>query len=452
MRGRVRLSLFSGLFIAIFAVGTMWRAVPAIADGAGDAAIIAAINTSSAAQIAAMRQVILGTGVGTPTPVGVDENKVPIMTPATPLPYTSLAGFFDTQYMNKNVGLNQVQTANNQQFAMMLGQNQTRNMDATNNIGWNQDVKKTTLGNSMDVLERGTVACPRPSMGQSVLGFEEIVQQERERVNDEYNDETSGTSAKPEYAKGPLEYAKKFVATRNEKGFCTKEGGDGTDAEWCDKANDKRKNWDFSPETLLGKKLLQTTNPDERNYLEYAAMYIKNMFPNRSFSPIRASLLKPMSPEAAEILTERAAYSSLIGTFMKPYSDAQTERTGIPDAKALTSLDAALTRAGYQGAAKDSKLAEGKTSLAAMDYIRYKVYYHDPQTSISELNGPASMNIGNTLVIMANTAFDQTTLLYDIREEIKKTNILLGAMGSVLSRSVYEDVQAQAQGVTASAQ
>ncbi|MCB1538702.1 MAG: hypothetical protein H6865_03025 [Rhodospirillales bacterium] len=420
-----------------------------------DACVVAAINTTSAAQIANIRQVILGIAtVGTPMQLGKagDIAPIPVMSPVAPIPYTSLVGYFEQVFFPRLIELSKMQTGNQQKFTAVQGQQNVRTADATAQVNYKQDVSKMQVKNAAEAVGLPDTMCIQPSMGQSNLAAEIMAIQGRDSLEKQAALETAGSTQTPNYSRGPAYLALKQIDQRKSQ-TCVKTGDAGASQAVCTGGNSDLENADVVTASLLSNWTL-SLDASKLQSLTFAKQYIANLFPDRAFDPIPtdAQNKNPLPAAVARAMNDKVAYNATMNTLMQPFQDEVSDRTPLsvnPSTGASTggviaaknSLLGAVNRAGYEGAAKEKLLSLGDNmSRAALEYIQYKVYENDPQTIISDV-GSGSVNILRTTAFLVGQAMKQVSLLYDIREQIKTSNRLLGVIGSLLARNEFDAIQ-----------
>lgn len=472
MRGGLKaflsiLVLSAGLVMGAIVVPT--KPALAVCDGCVKAAVIAntaADLVNSTNEQDTILAAILGIGAkalvippipSLPTKIGTQSAGVAsVPVNFTPIPYRSLVGYLDTVFLPKLLEINKFQTGNQQQFAAVQGQQQVRVAEATQQIQYKQDVGKMQVTNAAEVLGRADVLCPEPSMGQSDLAAHLMVLQGRAKLEANTAKEGVGSTDTPTYARGPVYAAQqRITARKTTTGDPT--GNGGANQNVFSGGSTTIRNADLTSSSLLGNWLL-STDPNIPQSATIAKMYVNQVFPDRAMSNLSANALKksPLPADVAQVLDEQTSYTAMVNTLRSPFDDEIADRTPVTydpvtmspvggTITALTSLDAAVNRAGYTGDAKAKLISNGQISRSALEYIRYKVYEHDPQTIISDMGGMGSINLGNAVSILATQEIKQVTLLYDIREQIKKTNLLLGTIGSVLLRDRYKEINSRAE-------
>jgi len=113
------------------------------------------------------------------------------------------------------------------------------------------------------------------------------------------------------------------------------------------------------------------------------------------------------------------------GVASQQYLEKELERAGVPS-------DYAKKIIGVDGLSK-----------AGADKVIYEVAMHDPKTMIDE----DSWDDSNVLRGIHINSMAQTTLMYDIREELKNLTAVLGALGGVMTDQTRgKDLDAQTNG------
>jgi len=191
-------------------------------------------------------------------------------------------------------------------------------------------------------------------------------------------------------------------------------------------------------------------NSESLGTVNRAQRFVENVFNSRAFEPIPVSLTgqSTLSPNVVQAMAEQSAYSAKLNVLQRPFIEEQANRAPLSgNVEALGELRGVLDRAGYAGEAKEAYIKNDKISRAAEDYIRYVVYDSDPKTSSVDLAGAASMSLENLMSVGIQKEMKQIVLMYDIREQIRQTNLLLGTIGGILLEPKYEKIRANLQAV-----
>lgn len=371
-------------------------------------------------------------GTTLPTPIGAIDGK-PVVT--TPCPYTTLIGYMKCAEKERNQ-VNAFTTTVNHQFQAGLRADQKKEADVKLQLEAGQVVKRDNVQAYADAIGRDVVFCETPSMNQSTLAQIMMARLMLEEAMAVAAMELDGDVSNPTWSRGDLQRAQDTLNKVNSEGLMAKGSNGGAAEELCKSGGagcttTAYTNADIKGTTLTGAWLLDEADkkPFSRKYAE---MYVNDMlFPDRAFVPIDKSHLDRLSPRAATAFMEKRAYAAQYGTFMKTFLDEIAERKGTQGMASTPFLEAALERAGITGEIKDRLIKDSKTSLKGSRFIRYKVYMHDPKTTL-EAAGPSAMNPGNIASLALQREMDQVALLYDVTDALEETNRLLALIGSVI--------------------
>jgi|GEM_PF-4355655 len=390
-------------------------------------------------------------GVGVPVQIGTTKENVPIYSPTFgSLPaYNSLTGYFEKVWWPRFVASIQLQT---KQLSETMALGMASNMRGGTAGDFNayrlaNGVEAARLAN--DYAGREVALCDNMSMGQSDTAMDIIARAMTVQSDQMAVMKAAGDPAAPGpvSANGPTQYALEMVKETNAQGTCFKNGNAGGNDKWCTNGKSNLAppmGYHVMATTILGQTAF-VGDKDKPNNLQYAAMFLNRLFPS-VFSPVRKDLLNPLSAEAAEVLLQQDAYNAGLSVFQYPYRKLVSENMPQSGSVSRKYLEEALKRGGVT----DTKLIEeylgkGGTTKAGADRVQFLDFYRDPRTKSEKLTSSYS-NMAATIAI---TNMQAVTLLYEIREEMKTNNALLGALGSMLTRDQYKDLQATTRNISA---
>lgn len=433
-----------GFFLVILSFGVIGHE-PAAA--ACDGCVVSAVGTASTAEIANLRQTILGVNpVGMPMELGKTAQGVPIMVPGSgaTIPYTSLTEYFENVWWPRMIVLEKLKAQEGVETNAVNQANTIRTQEGAGVNNWGQDIKRFDVRSQQEYSGADDVLCAPVSIRQSALAAEAISRYYADLDAKAFISEGNGSTDAKDAAKGPVQKALAAVKARNELGTCDPKGNDNGNAAACTNPKQALLNADQSPQTIFGTWLLQASDSSAANFDKVANNFKKIVFARNAISPVSGDASK--DPRLAQLQADRDSYVANYTLFSDPLTQAIAERKEIEQMASAKSMLALLQRAGIDGS-EMAKIANGdKISKASLDYARYKVMALDPQTSIQNL----TQNGVNISRFMGETTLGQQALLYDIREELKKTNIILGAIGGVLMKNEYNDIQGMATATTSS--
>jgi hypothetical protein len=345
--------------------------------------------------------------------------------------YKSLTEYYENVWWPRFLAANQIQSNQEAQTTAVTESAENRRVDAKSLQDWDLKVKELNAKYQDEALLVEEVVCGPASVIQSIAAAEAIANDNWAMMDQMAAIKRSGDPSGGAN-KGPVETAYQSVLETNTEGTCNPTGNDGANTSWCRNS---------SPEWVMGHvaasyALVDTAWEEKRRVV--VRMLISRMFPNQ-FSSIRADLLNPLTKEAATVLNEQDSYNTRIGLFSTPMMRMIEDRTPQPGMAAVPYLNAALESAGYDAELREKILGpSGTMSLAGAERTVYQEFMRDPANLIKAAGDKPDNALRATLF----PAMQQVTLLYQIREQQKMTNILLGAIGSVLIKDQYNTLQA----------
>ncbi len=464
MRGSRKLSLLF-IFFTIISISYP-RPAAAVCDGCVVAAVtkahlaeMVAMAAQSTAEIAAMyastNMAIMGTPTGTlPGPF---LRMVPSETPGGDLlpipgivPPWSLVTYYENVWWPRMIELTKAQQGAQDKVSTLQQQMSDRTAQAAEYSRYMQETRRMAVEHQARNLGRAEVLCPEPSMGRSALANREKVRYGARQLELRATREAGGDKDMPT-AMGGIEYQKAMIQARINEGMCNPNDSNGAAAKYCKNPKPAIMNADQRVSTLMGTYLLDDAqNSESLGTVNRAQRFVENVFNSRAFEPIPVSLTgqSTLSPNVVQAMAEQSAYSAKLNVLQRPFIEEQANRAPLSgNVEALGELRGVLDRAGYAGEAKEAYIKNDKISRAAEDYIRYVVYDSDPKTSSVDLAGAASMSLENLMSVGIQKEMKQIVLMYDIREQIRQTNLLLGTIGGILLEPKYEKIRANLQAV-----
>ncbi len=443
-------SLFSLLAVSVLSVGTLGRPSVAYAGCCGE---VAAIAGQTVAINAWLEKVILGTHAANPVyPVmmpKVDEiSQLPIVggefVPMPPKgPVMGLVDYFENIFWPRMITMEQTKgqvQAKQGAAEATLGQ---RSLDAKQTNEFQQRTDGYRVEAAAGGLGIEDALCAHPSRTQSNLALRVVSMVRENQLADQSSNEYAGSDTNTK--EGPLKFAKLSVDARAAAGTCDPAGNNGANAGWCS-GGGAQKGYDLKPQMLVQPNTWDEGNASKINFINYADMYIRNVFPDRAFSPIRADLVSNKTPQFYEIQHMQDSYSAQLKMFEQPFHEAAASRKGIAGAASLSSLQAVLTRVNYPDEIKNLLIPNSMVSSAASEEIHYKIANLDPQVIVTDYAKAAALSAGAREGTSFEKLMDIVVLSYDIREQLKTTNKLLGAIGSLLAEQRYEKIEALSKG------
>lgn len=369
--------------------------------------------------------------------------------------FNSLVEYYENVWWPRFLAANQVmarETANRSAMDTVIS---GRIQGAADNNAWTGRVQQQDTIVRQNFTDVESVLCPALSVMQSSLAASAMTNQTTGSLMDRFVREGQGL-AEP-YNRGYVNFTVEQTRQAVQQGLISPEGNNGANrvlvtggasnpALWGAQTNANNFNANLTldgPDAGQPASSRTITVPTDT---EIARMYVERLFPNRVWQPLREDQLRPgengeLSRPVAEIINSRDQLLAAQSMFSRPILKTISERSGREGFAAQASAEGILTRAGITGDARRRYInTEGKISEAALDEIRYKVYWQDPQTAITI----QSWDMPNNIRGLGVAAGQQITLLYDIRELMKENNQLLSAMGSLMTKQHYEQTEAQA--------
>lgn len=449
MRGFTRLFPVLGLVILLsLAPAQPARAAYIVHDPTSLAKLLADSAKAVLDTVKGFFDAIGAVGTGLPQNIGTVDGT-PIVDPCAGKAWTSLTQYFELCLRPTQIKLAQAGANNMQQFMAADSAMRRKENEAQAQINHKQDVNKMNVQGHLNVLTLDESFCRHASLSRSTIA--QIF-----RANIRYNTmlreaarQNLGSEEFPAFAKGPGQFNQDYFNTQISEGLVLCTGNDGANANipGCVGSDVEYVGADADISTLLGAWSLEE-EPKKRHSLRYARMLVdNNLFDSRSFSPIDKAQLDQRTGRAAQLMTNRTAYGAKISTFMTPFIQQIAERAPDEGLASIRSLEAQLDTANIQGAEREKLIKQAKASLSASDFIRYSVLNLDPKTTV-DLAGRTGANAIALQGFQAERSMEQVSLLYDIRETLKMTNMLLGLMGGVLLKDEYQALQSGVQTVS----
>ncbi|HEY8964691.1 MAG TPA: hypothetical protein VIN59_09545 [Alphaproteobacteria bacterium] len=301
--------------------------------------------------------------------------------------------------------------------------------------------------NDSDFIAGEVPLCSIASMEQARFLLDVLARQQTIQLDQAAVAKRSGdpAAAGPIGSKGPSFFSLQAVQETNTNGTCNPEGNDKGNQKWCTSAKAAVKGAHAMSTGLMGQTALAQDQNSPTN-IKYVAMFLERLFPNY-FSPVRPDLLDPLSTQASEVLAQQDAYNAGLSVFQYPFNSMISENTSRSGIESQKYLAAALQRIGVPAEGMDQILgAAGGSGLtkAGAERVIYQAYYSDPKT-YTELG---TWNPANLLRTIQVTNMQQVTLMYEVREQLKITNAILGALGSMLTRDMYDDIQSKTAAIS----
>lgn len=377
------------------------------------------------------------------TPTGAEFKQIPRSESVK-----GLFDYFEDVFWPRLIELARKDKQSDQQFQAVTSQIAPRIADAQMQVAHMQRTRELNVTHAANSLGREDVLCPAASRLQSFIAADIIVNERVRLAQANASKENSG-AANSDYATGPVDEAVKRMRKRIEMQYCEPSGNAGVDSRWCP-GGAARVGWDTSPKTLTGTPLLQDGSA-QQNSIEIARDYIKNIFgPLKAIPPLRADKVADGPPKGAiaELLAKRASLDAVVQTFEEPFLVALEERRKIEGAQNTVPLSAVLIRAGITDANQAGgimqKYIANAPSKLSMEEIHYKLANTDPKRLAEDVAKYVSLNEANAQTMIVANTIDMVVLLYDLREQMKANNRLIGALGSLL----VDDRVKQAQGLS----
>lgn len=239
----------------------------------------------------------------------------------------------------------------------------------------------------------------------------------------------------PNASRGPMTYPASAVAETISVGTCDPNGNNGKSQLFCQ--GGAIPNAHTNANTLFGQTTLNVNGTDTINSLTFANMYLDRLFDRRftNISPERLS--PPLHRAVNDAIMMQDSYRAAISAFMFPFNRTMSENNPMPNAEAEKYAREALTRAGLDQNLTRRVLGEGGLSKAGMNKAIDGIITKDVTNLMTQgVKDPASIS---RLILMQSNA--TTAVLQDIRELLRETNMLIGALGRVSSDDLYKEAE-----------
>lgn len=368
---------------------------------------------------------------------------------------SSLVHYFETVYWPRFIAVAKSMKAQDAETAAVDMTNQTSIADAQNQIQYMQQMRMNNVQGAMESAGRVDVLCDGTTQMGVMSGMHTIVRMLIYSLHAQDIDEMEGDSAYQDSANGIVAYNRKQVQKRAELGVCNPRGNNGANAVWCTNANADIENADINPQTLFTGSLM-SDDPKDRNYSGYVKMYIKNLFPV-AFTPLRKDQMKgTLSNQVAELLADRHTYAAQVSTLKRPFFEAEASAKGIEkiDQETIASYKSILEDVGLIN--KDDPndtlgklfVSDDKMSKQGAEELLFRTSNLNPK-ALNRMAGLSVMNIGNALSFSIIKQMETVAMLYDLREEQRETNRLLGTIGSLLAKEAHDRLEGKIRAVAA---
>lgn len=303
----------------------------------------------------------------------------------------------------------------------------------------------------VQTMGRTDVACPEATLSSPLSGARIISDLDAYRITSEFTERQDSSSKFPDLANGIVNFYNKMIDERNRLGLCNPEGNNGMDAEWCTSSKPKIRNADVNPALA---RLTRTygSNQEEPTYIEYAKRMRNNLF-DFIFTPLRKEQLTGgKANQINEVLFDRIKFTAQLANLQLPFAEDVANRTPVPG------IDDAIKKAYAEslklmGAEPNGDVAKlyqdqnGQMSLMAMEEIYFRNRNLDP-SEITRVTGNSALNLENIELYTAFKVMNSLVLLYDIRQELRQSNKLLGTIGSLLAADRHQSIEAKIQSVS----
>jgi hypothetical protein len=310
-----------------------------------------------------------------------------------------------------------------------------------------RDIRKNNAETAQDAFGRVDVVCEHATQWGPLIAGDIVTRINTGAALQEALKKMGGSSEFPQYANGLVHYYKEVMTERNNAGLCDPTDDNGAMAALCTNANPKITNADLNPETISDVISSDKNNP---NFVEYKTMRIDNLFPI-VFTPLsKTQLTEPVANQIYEVKANQQSYKAQVSVFRRSAeSDKQTTMpiSGIDEAT-INAYKALFKELGLDGEIEKLLLSEGKLSKASMERVVYKYANISPK-ALSRLAGQ-SLSLGNLLSFSAIKQMESVAMLYDLREEQRETNRLLGAIGSIMLSNRHEEIEGKIRAAVSS--
>lgn len=404
-----------------------------------------------------LKQVILGTrttykrqvpatmvpGTNKPNPLENPDN--PMFDPGDPLASVplSLVDYFEDVWWKRAILLSQVFLGNQQAFMTALQQMNARLGDSGKMVEFGQDVKRMNVRDAQGTAGADEVLCGPASANTSTIAARVMAQKYREETAKRYISQMVGSSAIPDVSNGAVIYNQNAVKQRAALGLMDPTAFNGAIKPIAGSGDPAVVNADLNADNILGAVALDDSaggKPTTPQDALVADQLFKNVF-LRVPPTLSEAALKTVTPQNSEFLQDLAQATTTQSLFAWPLANDIAKKKPTEGLTALTSLSAILQKAGIPDDLAKKYIKNGKISQEAIDFIRYHVFTNDPSTITEKL----TWSTDNLLRLIAVFSMQQVSLLYDIRENLDDTNILVGVAGNVLTDDMFENVYDKSQ-------
>jgi|GEM_PF-3712780 len=443
MRGFYRLFLVIGLLVVL-----------AVPTGPARAAYIVHDPTSLAQMVIQFAKQMLGIntalGVGT-VGTAVDLGTVDGQKIQDPCANKVFKSVIEQAECNRkfNAILAARMQMSSQQFQAQLAALAQKTAEGQGIQNYTQTVKDRTVSHAANQLGRERGACEELSVIRSRSVMAAIADKQTEASMAAIAEQNSGSSDMPAFARGPGEYWSAALNLKIQEGAVFCKGQDGNSIKLCggEAGAAGVADGDERADTLLNTPTLND-QPKTPKSVKLAEMWKNNIFDRRSVSAVRSDKLEQRDNAAVEAFMKRVGYNSRTSLFMYPFAQEISNRSPIEGMDAAKALEGVLDQLAFPTDLKEKYVKQKKISREAADMVRYVEWMNDPKLR-GQLNQDSALNMGNTMMTILHRSMDTVTLLFEIRQTLKVTNLLLGNIGSVLLRDQQEEIEGQVQSISA---
>lgn len=365
----------------------------------------------------------------------------------------SLVDYFENVYWPRMVAMQQKLGQEQAQTNAANTHTSVQSIDGNNFVNYSQDLSRNRAEVAVNTAGLTDVVCPVATMAGALNALDPIVNLRTYMAIKEATEEMDGSARFPMSANGLVNFYNKMIEQRNSLGLCNPEGNNNVDSQWCTSGKPNIRNADInamSTDVALSSNETDTENPNSR---KFANLYLSNLF-GFAFTPLRMDQVQGGKANAVdEILYDRVRFASQVMTFRKPFQKNIESRQAVQglDANIQKAYEENLKMIGVTPGAEVEKLfktPDGGWSKLAMEKLFFRDGNVDP-SEFSRLASQAALNQTNIMTYQTIKVMHTVAMLYDIREELKETNRLLGALGSMMAVDRHRAIEAKIQGVTA---
>ncbi|NBX66750.1 MAG: hypothetical protein EBQ96_07130 [Proteobacteria bacterium] len=368
---------------------------------------------------------------------------------------TSLVDYFENVFWPRWIAMEQKMKQGEAQNLAATTHTDIQLLDAQQFGNFTRERDKATAEVVVGNLGRTDVACPEATMLSPLSGARVVARIEAHNLLNTAIETRDGSSKNPDAANGLVNFYNKMIDKRNELELCNPEGNNGMDAEWCKNSKPAIRNADVNPSVIEASAMLGN-NKEEKNFHEYAVRLKDNLFAF-IFTPLRKDQVSgTVSNQVKEVLFDRLKFNTQVSNLELPFALDITDRRPLPgvDAAIKKAYEEQLKLVGIDPANAQSAAAPLYMDMQSKDLSKLsmeEIYFRQKNLDPSEIGrvaGASALNLQNIATYQTFKIMNSLVLLFDIRQELRMTNKLLGTIGSLLAADRHQAIEAKIQSVS----